>query len=99
DALDHMEEVNMDIEQMIISGGNLLDLFVSSQGNKMNEVMKVLTVIATIFIPLTFIAGIYGMNFSNMPELNWEYGYFAALIFMALVGIGFGIYFKIKKWF
>jgi magnesium transporter len=71
----------------------------------MNEVMKVLTVIATIFIPLTFIAGIYGMNFNtavsplNMPELNWKYGYPASIAAMALVASGMIWYFKKNKWF
>jgi magnesium transporter len=61
--------------------------------------MKVLTVIATIFIPLTFIAGVYGMNFDNMPELRWEWGYFAILGIMASIGIFMLFYFKRKKWF
>jgi magnesium transporter len=70
----------------------------------MNEVMKVLTIIATIFIPLTFIAGIYGMNFRpekspwNMPELDWYWGYPAALAVMALVVVGMLIYFRRKRW-
>ena len=66
--------------------------------NKMNEVMKVLTIIATIFIPLTFIAGIYGMNFTNMPELQYKYGYYVVWIVMLVVLIGMLIYFKRKKW-
>jgi magnesium transporter len=71
----------------------------------MNEVMKVLTIIATIFMPLSFIAGIYGMNFNpdvspfNMPELNWKYGYPALIALMALVAVGMIRYFKKKKWF
>jgi magnesium transporter len=64
----------------------------------MNEVMKVLTIIATIFIPLTFIAGIYGMNFTNMPELQYKYGYYVVWIVMLVVLIGMLIYFKRKKW-
>jgi magnesium transporter len=69
----------------------------------MNEVVKVLTIIATIFIPLTFIAGIYGMNFNleaspwNMPELNWGYGYLIAIGFMVIVALGMVIYFKRKN--
>jgi len=64
----------------------------------MNEVMKVLTLIATIFIPLTFIAGIYGMNFANMPELEWRYGYFGILIVMAVIGISLVVHFRRRSW-
>jgi magnesium transporter len=64
----------------------------------MNEVMKVLTIMASIFIPLTFIAGIYGMNFEWMPELQWQYGYFAVLGIMFLVLVGMLIFFKRKHW-
>jgi magnesium transporter len=64
----------------------------------MNEVMKVLTIIATIFIPLTFIAGIYGMNFEHMPELKWEWGYPAVIIFMTTVSVIMLYYFKKKAW-
>ena len=60
--------------------------------------MKVLTIIATIFIPLTFIAGIYGMNFANMPELQWEYGYFGVLGIMGVVVIALLVYFRNKGW-
>jgi len=80
----------------MISG--MLDIYLSSVSNRMNEVMKVLTIIATIFIPLTFVAGIYGMNFQFMPELSWRFGYFAALGLMALVAGGMLLYFKRKKW-
>ena len=64
----------------------------------MNEIMKVLTIIATIFIPLTFIAGIYGMNFEFMPELKWRWGYFAVLGIMMALGVLMLVYFKRKKW-
>jgi len=64
----------------------------------MNEIMKVLTIFAAIFIPLTFIAGIYGMNFEFMPELKWKGGYFTLLGVMAAVGFGMLIYFRRKKW-
>jgi len=64
----------------------------------MNEVMKMLTLIATIFIPLTFIAGVYGMNFANMPELEWRYGYFIILIAMAVIGISLVVYFRRRRW-
>ena len=76
----------------------MLDVYLSSISNKMNEVMKVLTIIATIFIPLTFIAGVYGMNFENMPELKWPWGYPVVWIIMLVLGIIMVIYFKRKKW-
>jgi magnesium transporter len=64
----------------------------------MNEVMKVLTIIATIFIPLTFIAGVYGMNFQVMPELKWKYGYLGVWVLMIAIFVGMIFYFKKKKW-
>jgi hypothetical protein len=76
----------------------MLDLYLSSVSNRMNEIMKVLTIIATIFMPLTFLAGVYGMNFKHMPELEWKYGYLYAWIIMAGIGIAMGFYFKKKKW-
>ncbi len=80
----------------LLSG--LLDLYMSSISNRMNEVMKVLTIIATIFIPLTFIAGVYGMNFRNMPELGWGLGYPLTLLVMILIVIMMMFYFRSKKW-
>lgn len=76
----------------------MLDLYLSNISNKMNEVMKTLTIFAAIFIPLTFIAGIYGMNFNFIPKLNWRWGYFGILIFMVCIGVTMLIYFKRKKW-
>ena len=80
----------------ILSG--LLDIYLSSVSNRLNEIMKVLTIIATIFMPLTFLAGVYGMNFKYMPELEWHYGYFACMAFMALLAGGMLLYFKKRKW-
>lgn len=77
---------------------SLTNIYFSSLSQKMNETMKVLTTVATIFIPLTFIAGIYGMNFENMPELKWKYGYFGVWGIMLLVLLGMVYYFKKKKW-
>ena len=77
---------------------SMLEIYISSLSNKLNEVMKVLTIIATIFIPLTFVTGVYGMNFRNMPELNWQLGYWWALGIMAAVAGGMIFYFKRKKW-
>ncbi|NVJ87165.1 MAG: magnesium/cobalt transporter CorA [Algoriphagus sp.] len=76
----------------------VLDLYMNSLSNRMNNVMKVLTVISTIFIPMTFVAGVYGMNFRHMPELGWEYGYYGSLGLMALIAIAMVIYFWRKKW-
>ncbi|MEL6253198.1 MAG: magnesium/cobalt transporter CorA [Bacteroidota bacterium] len=77
---------------------NLHDLHISLNGHKMNQVMKVLTVVSTIFIPLTFIAGVYGMNFQNMPELTWENGYFFVLGIMAALAISLVFVFKKRSW-
>jgi magnesium transporter len=83
---------------------DLRDLYMSSLSNRINETMRVLTIISTIFIPLTFIAGIYGMNFDpdsspwNMPELRWRYGYPATLVVMGLTAIGMMIYFYRQGW-
>lgn len=88
-----------DCEQLELRLESNVNLFFSVQGHKMNEVMKTLTVVATIFIPLTFLAGIYGMNFSHMPELEWPYGYFMLLLLMLLVAILMLFYFRKKRWF
>ena len=88
DLYDHTIQVIDTIETYRDMVSGMLDVFLSSVSNKMNEVMKVLTIFAAIFIPLTFIAGIYGMNFEIMPELKWRWGYFSALGIMALVGFG-----------
>jgi magnesium transporter len=82
--------------QELLSG--MLDIYLSSVSNRMNEVMKVLTVISTIFMPLTFIVGIYGMNFNYMPELRWHGAYFGVLGIMAVIAGMMVAYFKRKKW-
>ncbi len=99
DLYDHTIQVIDTIETYRDMLSSMLDVYLSSISNKMNAVMKVLTIIATIFIPLTFIAGVYGMNFRNMPELEWGYGYYAVLAVMLTVGIIMLSYFKRKKWF
>jgi magnesium transporter len=76
----------------------MLDTYLSITSNRMNEVMKVLTIIATIFIPLTFIAGVYGMNFKYMPELESRWAYPGVLLVMLAVGIVMLFYFRRKKW-
>lgn len=80
------------------SMNSLTDLYMSSLSNKMNNIMKVLTIVSTIFIPLTFIVGVYGMNFANMPELEYRYGYYATLIGMGILTLLMIVYFKYKKW-
>lgn len=80
-----------------ISNG-LLEMYMSTMSQKMNEVMKVLTIVSTIFVPLTFIASIYGMNFKNMPELEWNEGYYIVLSVIFLVASSMLLYFKMKKW-
>ena len=98
DVYDHSIQVAETIESFRDMNSGMLDIYLSSVSNRMNEVMKVLTIIATIFIPLTFIAGIYGMNFQNMPELEWNWGYFLVLLIMLFIGIIMIIYFRRKKW-
>jgi magnesium transporter len=73
-------------------------MYLSSISNRMNEIMKVLTIIGTIFIPLTFIAGIYGMNFDFMPEIHWRGGYFLVWGVMLAIGVSLVVYFKRRKW-
>lgn len=98
DLYDHIIQVseNVDIYREMIWG--LMDMYMTTISNKMNEVMKVLTIIATIFIPLTFIAGIYGMNFENIPELGYKNGYFILWGVMLLLFLGMLYYFKRRKW-
>lgn len=98
DIYGHTIQVMDTVETLrdVISG--TLDVYLSSVSNKMNEIMKVLTIIATIFIPLTFIAGVYGMNFQYMPELKWVWAYPLILSVMLIIGIVMVIFFKKRKW-
>ncbi len=98
DVYDHTIQVIDTIETFRDMVAGMLDIYLSSLSNRMNEVMKVLTIIATIFIPLTFIAGIYGMNFENMPELKWPWGYPLIWGLMAAVSVGMLCFFRKKKW-
>ena len=104
DLYDHTIQVIDTIETSRDMVSGMLDIYLSSISNRMNEVMKVLTIIATIFIPITFVAGIYGMNFNpeisrwNMPELNWRFGYLFACGVMLLMVLTMVLYFKRKKW-
>jgi magnesium transporter len=98
DVYDHAVQVIDTIESFRDMLSSMLDLYLSTISNRMNEVMKMLTIIATIFIPLTFIAGIYGMNFDFMPELHWRWGYFAVWGLMLAVALVLLVYFKRKRW-
>jgi len=104
DVYDHVVQVIDSIENQREMVYSLYDMYMSALSNRMNEVMKVLTIIATIFIPLTFIAGIYGMNFNpaagpwNMPELTWPWGYPAAIMLMLIIALLMILFFKKKRW-
>ncbi len=105
DCYDHSIQILDMLETYRELASSMMDVYLSSVSNRMNEIMKTLTVISSIFIPLTFIAGIYGMNFNtdtspwNMPELNWYWGYPATLAFMLAVAIGMVFFFWRKGWF
>jgi magnesium transporter len=98
DVYDHTIQVIDAVETYrdVLSG--MLDLYLSTVSNRMNEVMKVLTIIATIFIPLTFVAGVYGMNFKFMPELGWHWSYPLVWLVMVTVAVLMVLFFKKKKW-
>jgi magnesium transporter len=98
DVFDHIIAIidTVDTFRDMLSG--MLDIYLSSVSIKLNEVMKVLTIIATIFMPLTFLAGVYGMNFKYMPELEWPWGYFGILALMLTVAVVMLIFFRRKKW-
>ncbi len=98
DLYDHSIQVLETVETYREMVSGLIELYLSSLSNKMNQVMRVLTTMSTIFIPLTFIAGVYGMNFEYMPELKMKYGYFIVIGLMLIIGIGMVRYFKKKKW-
>ncbi|WP_019392629.1 magnesium/cobalt transporter CorA [Priestia filamentosa] len=99
DIYDHL----LKLSEMVMSNrevtADIRDSYLSLNSHQTNNVMKVLTIITSIFAPLTFIAGIYGMNFENMPELTWKYGYFLSLGFMGVIGVFMYLWFKRKGWF
>jgi magnesium transporter len=98
DVYDHTVELVDTLETYREMMGGMIDVYLSTASNRMNEIMKVLTIIATIFIPLTFIAGLYGMNFHDMPELSYRYGYPAVLLLMISVALVEVWYFRNKGW-
>lgn len=94
-CLELLEQIEYDLSNL----DSASSIFFSMQSHKMNEVMKTLTVVSVFFMPLTFVVGVYGMNFDNMPELHWKYGYFMVLGGMFLLFIGMVYYFKWRKWY
>jgi magnesium transporter len=98
DCYDHSVRIIDILETDRETSFGLLEAYLSSVSNRMNEIMKVLTIIATLFIPLTFIVGIYGMNFAHMPELNWPWGYPLVMGLMAVLAAGMLVYFRRKGW-
>ena len=98
DLYDHTIQVADSLEALRDLATGLMDTYLSQVSNRMNEVMKVLTIMSTIFIPLGFLAGLYGMNFQYMPELQFRYSYFILLGFMAIAIIGMILFFRHKKW-
>ncbi|OGW28335.1 MAG: magnesium and cobalt transport protein CorA [Nitrospirae bacterium GWC2_57_13] len=98
DVYDHTIQVIETIEAYRDILGGMLDIYLTGVNNRMNEIMKVLTIIATIFMPLTFVVGIYGMNFRRMPELDWTWGYPAVMALLILISFGMLIFFRRKKW-
>jgi len=99
DVYDHTIQIIDTVETFRDMLSGLHDTYLTVISNRMNEIMKVLTIIATLFIPLTFIAGIYGMNFEFMPELKWRYGYLFVWIIIIIIAFFMIMYFKRKKWF
>jgi magnesium transporter len=99
DIHDHLLKLTDMIESNREMTADLRDSYDSIRSSRMNGIMKTLTVITTIFMPLTFIAGVYGMNFHHMPELEWQWGYFVILALMGVLGIGMYIWFRRKGWF
>ncbi len=99
DVYDHIVQIvdTIDSYREMLSG--MLDVYLSITSNKTNEVMKVLTIFAAIFIPLTFVASIYGTNFRYMPELEWKWGYLVFWVVLIAIGISMVVYFRKKKWF
>jgi magnesium transporter len=99
DLNDHLQNIVQNIESFRDTITGLMELYSSTISNRLNSVMKTLTVIGAIFIPLTFIVGIYGMNFENMPELHYKYGYHAVMVGMLVIAVGMFLFMKSRKWF
>jgi magnesium transporter len=97
-SYDHTIQIIESLESLRDLTSGMMDLYLSTVSYKMNEIMKVLTIFSTIFIPLTFFAGVYGMNFKNFPELGWQYGYFIFWGIMILIILVMLSWFRRKKW-
>lgn len=98
DVNDHLMNVSQKIEICRETLASLVDLYIANNDLRMNDIMKRLTVVSTIFIPLTFLAGVWGMNFKNMPELEWKWGYPFAIGVMCLIGVAVYLMLRMKKW-
>ena len=98
DCYDHSVQILDMVETYRELSSGLMDVYLSSVSNRMNQVMKVLTIIATIFIPLTFVAGVYGMNFKHMPELKWPWSYAVIWAVMLTIAGAMLVYFRRKRW-
>ncbi len=99
DIYDHVLRVEQLVESVRDLADGVLNTYLSAVNNRMNEVMKTLSVVAGIFLPLTLIASIYGMNFDNMPELGWQWGYFGILGAMGALGLSLVLFFRLRRWF
>ena len=99
DVYDHVAHLIDSLDSYKDLNSSLLDIHINAMNTRMNEVMKVLTVISTIFMPLTFIVGVYGMNFKYLPELSWKWGYLGVWVVMIAIVIGMLSFFRRKKWF
>jgi len=99
DLYDHLQNIIQNLESFRDTISNLMELYSSTVSNKLNSVMKTLTLIGAIFIPLTFLAGVYGMNFEYMPELHFKWGYPLAMLGMCFIAVAMFLYMKSRKWF
>ncbi len=99
DIVDHLQQISQNLESFREMVSNLMELYLANNDIQMNDVMKRLTVVSTIFIPLTFIVGLYGMNFKNIPELEWQHGYFIIWGIMIVISLSLIVYLKKRKWF
>ncbi|MCY9021242.1 magnesium and cobalt transport protein CorA, partial [Priestia megaterium] len=99
DIYDHLIKLTSMVEANRDMTSDMRDNYLSLNANRMNSIMMTLTIISSIFIPLTFVVGLYGMNFDHMPELHWHYGYYIVLGIMGLMTIGMILWFKRKGWF
>lgn len=99
DIYDHLLKLTEMVEANRELTADIRDSYDSINASRMNRIMMILTIVSTVFIPLTFIVGVYGMNFSNMPELEWKYGYFTVVALMIVIATGMVAWFKYKGWF